>query len=63
MIIQVVALPILSTRLPNNGVNTTVKKGIIDTIIEAVCSKFAASAPNLGIRIAVANFLNEMIQQ
>ena len=58
-IIQVVAFPILSTRIPNRGVPITVQKGIIDTIQAAV----STSSPNLGMMMEVANFLNEMMQQ
>ncbi len=59
VIIQVVALPVLSTSAPKSGVNTIVKKGIIESIHVAVSS----SIPNSGIRIEVPNFLKRITQQ
>ena len=58
-VIHLVPFPDLSTRNPNSGAKITVKKGIIDTIRLALSTGMS----NLGIRMDVANFLNEMILQ
>ena len=51
--------PTLSTNSPKSGANTTVKNGIIETIHPAL----SAGMSKRGMRIDVANFLNEIIQQ
>ena len=58
-IIHFVPFPTLSTMKPKSGAKITVKNGIIDTIRLAV----STGMPNLGIRMEVANFLNEMMLQ
>ena len=55
--IQRVPLPILSTIIPNRGAKITVENGSIETIQLAA----STGTPNLGIRMALANFLNEII--
>ena len=58
-IIQVVALPTLSTSAPKSGVKITGAKAIIEIITEAV----EASRPKRGMMIEVPNFLKLMTQQ
>ena len=59
VIIQVVALPTLSTRAPKSGVKSTGAKAIIEIITEAVES----SRPKRGMMIEVPNFLKLITQQ
>lgn len=59
IIMILVPFPTMSTTAPKMGANTNVKNGIIATMSAAT----SLSMPNLGISMAVANFLKEITQQ